>query len=51
VQSWRTGIARPAMTAETPHTPQAGIAKALTDLSDQSRVLVKSEIDSPLRET
>jgi hypothetical protein len=39
------------VTAETPHTPQAGIAKALTDLSDQSRVLVKSEIDSPLRET
>jgi hypothetical protein len=39
------------MTAENPETPQAGVAEALNNLSDQTRVLVKSEIDSALRET
>jgi hypothetical protein len=38
------------MTTETPEMPQAGIAQALNDLSDQTRVLVKDEVDSALRE-
>jgi hypothetical protein len=32
-------------------TPEAGIVGALNDLSDQTRALVKTEIDSALRET
>jgi hypothetical protein len=39
------------MTAENPQTPQAGVAEALNNLSDQTRGLVQSEIDSALRET
>lgn len=38
-------------TPQTPQTPQAGVAEALNNLSDQTRVLVKGEIDSALRET
>jgi hypothetical protein len=35
---------------ETSETPEAGIAQAVTNLSDQTRALVKDEIDSALRE-
>jgi hypothetical protein len=36
--------------AETPETPQAGIAEALGDLSDQTRVLVRHEVEAAQRE-
>lgn len=35
---------------ETPPTPQAGIADALGDLSEQTRILVRHEIDAAQRE-
>jgi hypothetical protein len=35
---------------ETPETPQAGIAEALGDLSDQTRVLVRHEVEAAQRE-
>ena len=35
---------------DTPETPQAGLAEALHDLSDQTRVLVRHETDAALRE-
>jgi hypothetical protein len=36
--------------SQTPATPQAGVAGALQDLTDQTRVLVRQEVDSALRE-
>jgi Putative Actinobacterial Holin-X, holin superfamily III/WS/DGAT C-terminal domain len=35
---------------ETPESPQAGIAEALGDLSEQTRILVRREIDTAQRE-
>jgi hypothetical protein len=35
---------------QTPETPQAGIAEALGDLSEQTRVLVRGEVDAAQRE-
>ena len=35
---------------ETPKSPQAGIAEALGDLSEQTRILVRREIDAAQRE-
>lgn len=35
---------------DAPRTPEAGISDALYDLSDQTRVLVRREVDSALRE-
>jgi Putative Actinobacterial Holin-X, holin superfamily III len=36
--------------SETPQTPQEGIADALGDLSEQTRVLVRREVDAAQRE-
>jgi hypothetical protein len=36
--------------AEPPKTPQAGIADALSDLTEQTRILVRREVESAQRE-
>jgi hypothetical protein len=36
--------------SDSPPTPEAGISEALHDLSDQTRALVRREVDAALRE-